>query len=42
VHEKAGFRVVGIRRHPGRVQRPGGPWRDVTLIEHRNPNVYPA
>ncbi|MBX6751119.1 MAG: N-acetyltransferase [Micromonosporaceae bacterium] len=42
LHEKAGFRVIGIRHHPGRMQRPGGPWRDVVLMERRSPHVYPA
>ena len=41
LHEKAGFRVIGIRHHPGRDQRPGGAWRDVALIERRSPTVYP-
>ena len=42
LHEKAGFRVIGVRHHPGRMQRPGGAWRDVALIERRSPTVYPA
>jgi L-amino acid N-acyltransferase YncA len=42
LHEKAGFRVIGIRHHPGRMQRPGGAWRDVALIERRSPDVYPS
>jgi len=42
VHEKAGFRVIGVRHHVGRVQRPGGEWRDVALVERRSPTVYPA
>jgi phosphinothricin acetyltransferase len=42
LHDKAGFRVIGIRHHPGRMQRPGGPWRDVALIERRSATVYPA
>ena len=41
LHEKAGFRVIGVRRHPGRDQRPGGAWRDVVLIERRSTTVYP-
>jgi phosphinothricin acetyltransferase len=40
MHEKAGFRVIGVRHHPGRHQRPGGRWRDVVLIERRSPTVY--
>ena len=42
LHEKAGFRVIGIRHHPGRMQRPGGAWRDVALLERRSPHVYPS
>ena len=42
LHEKAGFQVIGVRHHPGRMQRAGGAWRDVTLIERRSPDVYPA
>jgi phosphinothricin acetyltransferase len=42
LHERAGFRRIGIRHHPGRDQRPGGAWRDVVLIERRSGSVYPA
>jgi len=42
LHEKAGFRVIGLRHHPGRMQRPGGAWRDVALVERRSPTVYPS
>lgn len=41
LHERAGFRVIGIRHHVGRMQRPDGPWRDVALVERRSPTVYP-
>jgi phosphinothricin acetyltransferase len=41
LHERAGFRVIGIRHHPGRDQRPGGAWRDVVRIERRSGTVYP-
>jgi phosphinothricin acetyltransferase len=41
LHEKAGFRVIGVRHHPGRDQRPDGAWRDVVLIERRSSTVYP-
>jgi L-amino acid N-acyltransferase YncA len=41
LHEQAGFRVIGVRHHPGRDQRPGGAWRDVVLIERRSTTVYP-
>jgi phosphinothricin acetyltransferase len=42
LHERAGFRVIGIRHHPGRNQRPGGTWRDVVLVERRSDVVYPT
>src|SRR5690606_20949622 len=42
LHAKAGFRVNGVRRHPGRMQRTGGPWRDVVLLERRSPDIYPT
>jgi phosphinothricin acetyltransferase len=42
LHEKVGFRVIGVRHHPGRMQRPGGPWRDVVLVERRSLHLYPA
>jgi phosphinothricin acetyltransferase len=42
LHEKAGFRVIGIRHHPGQMQRPGGAWRDVALVERRSPHIYPS
>jgi phosphinothricin acetyltransferase len=42
LHDKAGFRVIGIRHHVGRMQCPGGEWRDVALVERRSPTVYPA
>jgi phosphinothricin acetyltransferase len=40
LHERAGFRVIGVRHHPGRDQRAGGVWRDVVLVERRSPTVY--
>ena len=36
VHERAGFRVVGVRE---RVGRHHGRWRDVVLLERRSPAV---
>jgi L-amino acid N-acyltransferase YncA len=36
LHEKAGFRVVGVRRRLGRL---AGRWRDVALLERRSENV---
>lgn len=42
LHERMGFRVVGVRERLGRhVARSGrsGRWRDVVLIERRSPTV---
>jgi len=36
VHEKCGFRVVGVRERLGRLD---GRWRDVLLLERRSPIV---
>ena len=36
LHERAGFRVVGVRE---RVGRHHGQWRDVVFIERRSPTV---
>jgi phosphinothricin acetyltransferase len=36
LHERAGFRVVGVRE---RVGRHHGKWRDVVLIERRSPVI---
>ncbi|WP_179816483.1 GNAT family N-acetyltransferase [Allostreptomyces psammosilenae] len=36
VHEKAGFRVVGVRE---RIARHHGRWRDVVLVERRSPHL---
>lgn len=36
LHERAGFRVVGVRE---RVGRHHGRWRDVVFIERRSPSV---
>lgn len=36
LHERAGFRVVGVRE---RVGRHHGRWRDVVLVERRSPAV---
>lgn len=36
LHERAGFRVVGVRE---RVGRHHGQWRDVVLIERRSPTI---
>jgi L-amino acid N-acyltransferase YncA len=41
LHEKAGFRAVGVRRHIGRDRR-AGVWRDVVLVERRSASVYPS
>jgi phosphinothricin acetyltransferase len=37
LHERAGFRVVGVRERLGR--DPQGRWRDVVLMERRSPVV---
>ena len=39
LHERAGFRVVGIRERIGRHATQGNRWRDVVLIERRSPLV---
>ncbi len=36
IHERCGFRVVGVRERLGRLH---GVWRDVTLLEKRSPRV---
>ncbi|HEY9368598.1 N-acetyltransferase family protein [Streptomyces sp.] len=36
VHERAGFRVIGVRE---RIGRHHGVWRDVVLMERRSPRV---
>lgn len=36
LHERVGFRIVGIRERLG---RHNGVWRDVLLLERRSPNV---
>jgi phosphinothricin acetyltransferase len=42
LHERAGFRVIGTRHHPGRDLKPGGAWRDVVFVERRSGTVYPS
>jgi len=37
LHERCGFRLVGIRRRVG--QMPDGSWRDVLLYERRSETV---
>jgi len=37
LHERAGFRVIGVREKVGRHPRDG--WRDVLLIERRSPLI---
>jgi L-amino acid N-acyltransferase YncA len=36
MHQRAGFRVVGVRE---RIGRHHGRWRDVVLIERRSPVI---
>jgi L-amino acid N-acyltransferase YncA len=40
LHERFGFRVVGIRERIGRHASLGNRWRDVVLMERRSPRVY--
>lgn len=37
LHERCGFRVVGVRERLGKLH---GVWRDVVLLERRSPVVY--
>jgi phosphinothricin acetyltransferase len=37
LHERVGFRVVGVRERLGR--DPGGRWRDILLMERRTPAI---
>jgi phosphinothricin acetyltransferase len=39
LHERAGFRVVGVRERIGRHESRGNQWRDVVFIERRSPLV---
>jgi phosphinothricin acetyltransferase len=39
LHQRAGFRVVGIREKVGRHESRGNHWRDVVFIERRSPRV---
>jgi L-amino acid N-acyltransferase YncA len=39
VHQRAGFRVVGVREKVGRHVSRGNRWRDVVFIERRSPLV---
>ncbi|MEP6994617.1 MAG: N-acetyltransferase family protein [Acidobacteriota bacterium] len=36
LHEKCGFRIVGVRERPGKLR---GAWRDVVLLERRSLRV---
>jgi phosphinothricin acetyltransferase len=38
-HERAGFRIVGVRERVGRHEALGNGWRDVLFIERRSPAV---
>lgn len=40
LHERLGFRLVGVRRRVG--QMPNGRWRDVLLYERRSPGAVPS
>lgn len=39
LHQRAGFRIVGVRERVGRHAMHGGWWRDVVFIERRSPHV---
>jgi L-amino acid N-acyltransferase YncA len=39
LHQRAGFRIVGVRERIGRHTAHGGRWRDVVFIERRSPTV---
>ncbi|MEJ3742576.1 N-acetyltransferase family protein [Actinomycetes bacterium KLBMP 9797] len=39
LHERAGFRVVGVRERVGRHAAHDGRWRDVVFIERRSPLI---
>jgi L-amino acid N-acyltransferase YncA len=40
LHQRAGFRVVGVRERIGRHESLGNRWRDVVFIERRSPLVH--
>jgi phosphinothricin acetyltransferase len=40
LHQRAGFRIVGVRERIGRHAAHGGRWRDVVFIERRSPAVH--
>jgi phosphinothricin acetyltransferase len=40
LHQRAGFRVVGVRERVGRHESQGNRWRDVVFIERRSPRVH--
>lgn len=39
LHQRAGFRIVGLRERIGRHLAQGNRWRDVVLLERRSPAV---
>ncbi|BCB75794.1 GNAT family N-acetyltransferase [Phytohabitans flavus] len=39
MHQRAGFRVVGVRERIARHAMHGGRWRDVVLLERRSPHI---
>ncbi|MFY1687694.1 GNAT family N-acetyltransferase [Plantactinospora sp. WMMB782] len=39
LHQRAGFRIVGVRERIGRHAAHGGRWRDVVFIERRSPAI---
>lgn len=39
LHQRVGFRIVGVRERVGRHAAHGGRWRDVMFIERRSPAI---
>lgn len=39
LHQRVGFRIVGVRERIGRHAAHGGRWRDVMFIERRSPAI---
>jgi L-amino acid N-acyltransferase YncA len=39
LHQRAGFRIVGVRERIGQHAMHGGWWRDVVFIERRSPHI---
>ena len=39
LHQRVGFRIVGVRERVGRHAAHGGQWRDVMFVERRSPAI---